>query len=349
MVASVAAARLIRSASTAGAVGEDTRVATRDMNNSLDGGKGPDDGKRAILIAGPTASGKSALAIALAKHLNGAVVNADSMQLYHDLRLVSARPSEAEEAEVPHHLYGVLPSSEAFSTGAWLRRMARELQGIWNSGRLPVLVGGTGLYFKALTEGFAELPEIPLRIRDAARKIADEGGVEELKAALTAAGDLEAANGLNDPQRLARALEVIRATGKPLRQWQIEQQSEPLLNPAVCRRIVLAPPRPWLHQRIGQRAALMVSEEGISEVKGLLAKNLSPKLPAMRAIGVKEIKGYLDGGYDVEKTTELLTVATRQYAKRQETWFRNQMADWQRIDPSNGIDIDDVINFRMHP
>lgn len=300
------------------------------------------EGNRAILIAGPTASGKSALALQLAKAHNGVIINADSMQLYEDLRLVSARPSAEEEVEVPHRLYGVLPSSRAFSTGAWLRLVTEELETAWGQGQLPILVGGTGLYFKGLTEGFAELPEIPDEVRTRARSLGDREGTSGLKTALADAGDEEAAEDLNDPQRLARALEVVLATGKPLSHWQREQQSAPLLVADDCTRIVLAPPRPWLHERIGLRARLMLAEEGQQEVKALLARKLSPKLPAMRAIGVAEIGAYLSGECDLEQTIHRLTVATRQYAKRQETWFRNQMANWQRVDPSAEINLKEI-------
>ncbi|QDG76881.1 tRNA (adenosine(37)-N6)-dimethylallyltransferase MiaA [Labrenzia sp. PHM005] len=313
------------------------------MGISFETGPNSGHGKRAILIAGPTASGKSALAIELAKRVDGVVVNADSMQLYEDLRLVSARPSIEEETEVPHRLYGVLPSSEAFSTGAWLRRMSAELETIWSAGQVPVLVGGTGLYFKALTEGFAELPEIPDAVREQARLLADAEGVPALKEALVAAGDEQAAETLNDPQRLARALEVILATGQPLTRWQKEQQSSPVLQAADCLCLVLAPPRNWLHERIAKRSKLMLSEDGIREVKVLLAQKLSYKLPAMRAIGVKEIGAFLTGKQDNVETEYRLIVATRQYAKRQETWFRNQMPDWQRLDPSREIDADAVV------
>jgi len=297
-------------------------------------------GKRAILIAGPTASGKSALALDLAKTLNGVVINADSMQLYKDLRLVSARPSPAEEAMVPHRLYGVLSAETAFSTGAWLRLAGSELETAWKEGRLPILVGGTGLYFKGLTEGFAAMPDIPEDIRGKARALADREGVDGLKAALTELGDSGVAGTLEDPQRLARALEVLMATGKSLAGWQQEHQAPPLLPPGRCARLVLAPPRPWLHARIAQRAELMLAEEGLSEVRRLLARALSDKLPAMRAIGVPEIRDFLAGSADYAETLHRLTVATRQYAKRQETWFRNQMSDWQRLDPSAEINLE---------
>lgn len=295
---------------------------------------------RAILIAGPTASGKSALALDLAKRLNGVIINADSMQLYEDLRLVSARPSAAEEALVPHRLYGVLSAEKAFSTGAWLRLAKTELETAWGNGQMPILVGGTGLYFKGLTEGFAELPEIPEDIRGRARELADRDGVDGLKSALRDLGDTEAAEALADPQRLARALEVLMATGKPLGHWQQAHQAPPLLAPDQAGRIVLAPPRPWLHERIARRAELILAEEGLSEVRRLLARGLSDKLPAMRAIGVPEIGDFLAKRADYAETLHRLTVATRQYAKRQETWFRNQMGDWQRFDPSGEINLE---------
>jgi tRNA dimethylallyltransferase len=310
------------------------------MDGSLEGEGRQISGKRAILIAGPTASGKSALALRLAKACNGVIVNADSMQLYEDLRLVSARPSAAEEREVPHRLYGMLPSSTAFSTGAWLRLAAAELEEAWAEDRMPVFVGGTGLYFKGLTEGFAEMPEVPEAVRSNARALAENEGISGLKRALAAGGDEDAALALNDPQRLARALEVLLATGKPLSHWQTAHQAPPLLGPDACLRIVLAPPRPWLHERIARRAEQMLCDEGIAEVRDLLAQGLSEKLPAMRAIGVPEIAGYLAGEASFSETVHRLTVATRQYAKRQETWFRNQMADWQRIDPSDEISLE---------
>ncbi len=270
------------------------------------------------------------------------IVNADSMQLYKNLRLVSARPSCAEEAEAPHRLYGILPASAAFSSGAWLRLAVDEIRTIQSSGRTPLLVGGTGLYFKALTEGFADLPDIPDDVRQAARQLADEEGVKGLKQALLDKGDRHASEAHNDPQRLARALEVLSATGKPLSAWQRDNQMQPFLKPDMFRGLVLAPPRPWLHKRIALRAQMMLSQEGIEEVRALLALGLSPDLPAMRAIGVAEIAALLAGDCDREEAAERLTVATRQYAKRQETWFRNQMARWQRFDPSTKINVDTI-------
>ena len=276
--------------------------------------------------------------------MNGVILNADSMQLYEELRLVSARPSREEERQVPHRLYGILKASTAFSTGAWLKLVIREIDSVRASGRVPILVGGTGLYFKALTDGFADMPDIPDNFREKARTLADRDGVEGLRQALAEHGDDEAAALLADPQRLTRALEVLLATGKPLSYWQSSTQSAPFLSKKDCIRVVLAPPRPWLHSRIEQRARLMLVEDGINEVKSLISLGLSPKLPAMRAIGVAEIRDYVSGAKGYEETVHRLTVATRQYAKRQETWFRNQMPDWQRIDPSTGINLDDILD-----
>ncbi|TYC51748.1 tRNA (adenosine(37)-N6)-dimethylallyltransferase MiaA [Rhodobacterales bacterium] len=313
------------------------------MDGSLENGVERAAGKRAILIAGPTASGKSALALALAKRLDGVIVNADSMQLYEDLRIVSARPSPDEEAQAPHRLYGVLPAAAAFSTGGWLRLAAEQISVIRAERRVPILVGGTGLYFKALTEGFAELPDIPETIRERARDLAEREGVEGLKQALRVEGDEAAAQDLSDPQRLARALEVILASGKPLSRWQKEQQSAPLLPSGSFSGLVLAPPRPWLHARIAERAQLMVRDEGIAEVEALLRKGLPASLPAMRAIGVAEIGRLLSGEWDRAEAAAKLTVATRQYAKRQETWFRNQMPLWQRLDPASELDSKQIV------
>lgn len=292
-----------------------------------------DDKHRAVLIAGPTASGKSALALEIARRTGGAVVNADSMQLYDGLSIVTARPDAEDLAEAPHHLYGCIPPDRAYSTGEWVRAVAALLEELETDGRLPVIVGGTGLYFKALTEGFAEIPEIPQETRARCRQLAEDGGIEVVRAEL-AAGDPVAAESLADLQRLTRALEVVEATGRTLASWQEEGQADPVLPLDQTLPLVLAPPRPWLHARIEQRVRLMLDTGAIGEVEAFLARGLDPVLPAMRAIGVKETAALYRGDVPVEETIEAMTVATRQYAKRQETWFRNQMADWYRLDPA---------------
>lgn len=288
--------------------------------------------KTAILIAGPTASGKSALAIELAQAANGVVINADSMQLYRELRLVTARPSAEDEALVPHRLYGCLPASEAFSTGAYLDLVRGEIEAVRAAGKLPVLVGGTGLYFRALTQGFAEVPPIPAAIREQCRRLATEGGISAVRSEL-APLDAEAAERLMDLQRLTRALEVVLGTGRTLADWQAEAHGTPLLGPEGLVKVVLAPPRPWLHARIALRAEMMLAPEGLVEVEALLALGLPDTLPAMRAIGIAEIGALLRGECSREEAHFALTVATRRYAKRQETFFRGQLADWPRRDP----------------
>lgn len=290
-------------------------------------------GIRALLIAGPTASGKSALAVELAERMNGVIVNADSMQVYQELSIITARPSPEDLARVPHRLYGVVPAGVAFSTGDWLRRVADEIAAVEADGRMPVLVGGTGLYFKALTEGFADLPDIDPAVRAECRLLAEEGGLGGVRLALGAL-DPDAAATLMDLQRMTRALEVVRATGKRLSVWQREAQGASLYSVAETARLVLTPPRPWLYERISRRAALMLASDGLAEIEALLALGLPDTLPAMRAIGVKESRALLSGEIDPAEALAQLTIATRQYAKRQETWFRNQMPDWQRLDPA---------------
>ncbi|WP_353620419.1 tRNA (adenosine(37)-N6)-dimethylallyltransferase MiaA [Labrenzia sp. CE80] len=316
-------------------------MATKDMSATLsEKDVSPANGHRAVLIAGATASGKSALAIELARRWNGVVINADSMQLYRELSIITARPPAEDLALAPHRLYGVLGAETAFSTGEWLRMMAVELDAVRTEGKLPILVGGTGLYFKALTEGFADIPEIDPEIRSSCRQLAEDGGVEAVRTEL-APLDPVGAETLQDQQRLTRALEVVRSTGKSLSDWQAEAQGAPLIRPQEAFRIVLAPPRPWLHARIEKRAGMMLSDAGIAEVRALLELGLPDSLPVMRAIGVKEVAEFLSGFCDLEEAGQQLTIATRQYAKRQETWFRNQMADWKRLDPaaSNAVEL----------
>lgn len=298
-----------------------------------DRGRQSETRNRAVLIAGPTASGKSALALELADTLNGVILNADSMQLYRELSIVTARPCDVDLARAPHRLYGVLPAAEAFSTGDWLRFVEAELAGIQSAGKVPIVIGGTGLYFKALTEGLAVLPEIDPQIRLSCRRLADEGGVDSVRQALV---DLDpaAAAQLVDLQRLTRALEVIRSTGRTLADWQRMPDAAPVLAVADTVHVVLSPPRPWLHERIARRAGLMLRSGALKEVRSLLDLELPANLPALRAIGVKEIAALLRNEIDLEETERRLTIATRQYAKRQETWFRNQMSGWRRLDPS---------------
>ncbi|TAZ84498.1 tRNA (adenosine(37)-N6)-dimethylallyltransferase MiaA [Rhizobium ruizarguesonis] len=286
----------------------------------------------AILITGPTASGKSALAVELAKRHDGAVINADSMQVYDTLRVLTARPSEEEMQGVPHHLYGHVPAGAAYSTGAWLRDVSALLPALRAAGRLPVFVGGTGLYFKALTGGLSDMPAIPEALRETLRTRLLEEGLDGLYGELAAADPAMAAS-LNrqDGQRIVRALEVVKATGRSIADFQ--GQSGPVIIDAdEARKIVVLPDRAVLHQRINGRFEKMLQQGAEDEVRALLALDLPAEAPVMKAIGVSQITAMVRGEMTREEVLEKGAAATRQYAKRQMTWFRNQMNDsWERL------------------
>jgi tRNA dimethylallyltransferase len=286
----------------------------------------------AILITGPTASGKSALAVELAKQHGGVVINADSMQVYDTLRVLTARPSEEDMEGVPHHLYGHVPARQAYSTGAWLRDVTALLARIRAEGKLPVFVGGTGLYFKALTGGLSEMPVIPEAIRQRLRGRLLEDGPEGLHAELTKA-DPAVADSLNpqDGQRIVRALEVFEATGQSIAEFQ-GQAGPVIVDPETARKIVVLPDRAVLHQRINGRFEKMLEQGAEEEVKALLALDLPAEMPVMKAIGVSQIATMLRGEMSRSEVIERGAAATRQYAKRQMTWFRNQMDEsWERL------------------
>ncbi len=285
----------------------------------------------AILITGPTASGKSALAVELAKRHDGVVINADSMQVYDTLRVLTARPSDEDMQGVPHYLYGHVSAATAYSTGAWLRDVTALLPQLRADGRLPVFVGGTGLYFKALTGGLSDMPAIPEEIRTRLRaRLIDEGGAV-LHAEL-AARDADVAAALNpqDGQRIVRALEVLEVTGRSIA--ELQGRSGPVvIDPDRARKIVVLPERAVLHDRINRRFELMLAEGAADEVRALLALSPTPEMPVMKAIGVSQIAAMLDGTMSREDVLEKGAAATRQYAKRQMTWFRNQMDEsWER-------------------
>ena len=290
-------------------------------------GKGPQ--KRAVLIAGPTASGKSALALKLARERGGVIVNTDALQVYDGLRLLTARPGDAETAEVPHRLYGTVSPGRRFSTGDWARAAAEVIAEA--SDRELIFVGGTGLYFEALSNGFAEVPEVP-----ASAVLAATAEVEGLdrdgRGRLIAARDPVMAARLKapDPQRVIRALAVLGATGRSLASFQDEAQSG-LLDGFALERLVLNPDREVLRERIARRFSTMLDYGAVEEVWGLLSLGLDPSLPAMKAIGVPEITAWLAGELSPEVAIERAVIATRQYAKRQRTWFRARMADWTWI------------------
>jgi tRNA dimethylallyltransferase len=284
--------------------------------------------KPLALIAGPTASGKSALALRLAEAANGVVINADSAQVYRDLRIVSARPSEAEEARAPHRLYGYRDGGEICSAAGWAADARGAIAEARDAGRLPVLVGGTGLYLRTLIEGIAPVPDIAPEVRSAVRAMP----VAEAHAALLRE-DSEAAARLRpgDTVRVARALEVVRSTGRPLRHWQ-QAKAGGIGGEIELAPLILLPPRDWLQARCDVRFEKMLCDEGIEEVRALLARNLPTAAPVMRAIGVPEIAALLRGETDREGALRAGRTATRQYAKRQYTWFNRQPpATWPRF------------------
>ena len=280
------------------------------------------------LIAGPTASGKSAIALMLAEAANGTIINADSAQVYRDLRIVTARPSPEDEALVPHRLYGSRDGAEPCSAAEWARDAEAAIAAAHDERRLPILVGGTGLYIRTLLKGIAPVPAIDAEVRAAVRALP----VDEAYA-LLGREDPEAAARLRptDTARVARALEVVRSTGRPLVEWQQERIGG-IAERISLRPLLLLPPRPWLTERCDQRFTAMMSEAGLAEVAALLDRQLDPALPVMRAIGVREIAAFLRGELTRDQALAAGRTATRQYAKRQYTWFARQPpADWPRF------------------
>jgi tRNA dimethylallyltransferase len=278
----------------------------------------------ALIIAGPTCSGKSALALALAERLGGEIINADSMQIYRELRVVTARPTQAEEARVPHALYGVRPAAEAGSAAWWRGAALAAMARARAAGRLPILCGGTGLYFSALTQGLSDIPDPGDAARNAARALLAEIGPAALHARLSAADPLTAA-GLEpaDGQRLARAWEVLTGTGKGLAAWRAD--SVPVPHDGPFRAILIDPPRAELRAAIAGRFAAMVADGAIEEVASLLALKLDPALPAMRAHGVPELGAFLRGDITLAEAERRACLVTSQYTKRQATWFRHRI------------------------
>jgi tRNA dimethylallyltransferase len=283
---------------------------------------------RALLIAGPTTSGKSALALTLADKLGGTIINADSMQVYRDLRIITARPTAAEEARVPHRLYGKVDAAENYSAGRWYADVRAVMAQVRGAGRLPILVGGTGLYFKVLTRGLAAVPPIPAGVRDAIRTRMEQEGPLPLHAELSRR-DPEAGARIKprDRPRIGRALEVIEATGRTLTDWHREGMPA-LLDSAQAVKIFLAVAREELYRRIDARFTAMVAAGALTEVAALDARRLDPRLPAMKAHGVPWLRRHLKGEISLDEAVAGGQHDTRQYAKRQHTWFRHQLPDW---------------------
>jgi len=279
------------------------------------------------LIAGPTASGKSALALALAEQANGVVINADSAQIYRDLHILSARPSPQEQARAPHRLYGTRHGAEPCSAADWAAEARQEIAAAHAGGRLPILVGGTGLYLRTLLGGIAPVPAIDPQVRAEVRALPTAAAHAALRQADPAAA---ARLRPSDTSRIARALEVVRSTGRTLTQWQ-QQRTGGIADAVTLRPLILLPPRDWLYARCDRRFEAMMSAAGIAEVEALLARDLPPSLPVMRAIGVREIAAFLAGDLTREEALAAGRQATRNYAKRQYTWFRHQPPpEWPR-------------------
>jgi tRNA dimethylallyltransferase len=283
-----------------------------------------------LLIAGPTASGKSALALRLAEALDGEIVNADALQLYGDLAILTARPSPQEVARVPHHLFGVADGADGWSVGRWLQTALPLLEAIAARGRRPIVVGGTGLYFRALTQGLADVPAVPAAARQAAAEAFDrlgEAGFRDVLAELDPAAAQRIAPG--DRQRLLRAMEVAQATGRSLSAWQA--QTRPPLSPDAWRAAVIEPDRAALYARCDARFEAMVAQGALDEVAALTARGLDPLAPIMKAVGVRELASFLAGERPLDEAVALARQETRRYAKRQFTWLRNQTPDWPRL------------------
>ncbi len=287
----------------------------------------------ALLIAGPTASGKSALAIRVAEATGGVVVNADSMQVYRDLRTITARPSRAEEAQVPHRLFGHVDGLENYSVGRWVEDAKALIAELGAQGRLPIFTGGTGMYFKALLRGLSDIPAVTDEVRAQVRAEAEGLSAPELHARLSAVDPATAA-GLrpSDPQRILRALEVFEVTGVPLVSFQV-RPGVPLLEPSTTRAFFLAPEREVLKARIDARFVTMMDEGALSEVEVLAARGLDPALPVMRAHGVPGLIDYLRGASTLEAAIERSQRDTRAYSKRQFTFVRHQLPEFEMVTP----------------
>ncbi|MFZ1964305.1 MAG: tRNA (adenosine(37)-N6)-dimethylallyltransferase MiaA [Roseiarcus sp.] len=288
---------------------------------------------RALLIAGPTASGKSAIALALAKRFGATIVNADSMQVYRDLRVLTARPSEAEERQAPHRLYGEIDGAENFSVGRWLARASELLAEARDRAGPIIFVGGTGLYFRALTEGLSDIPRVPQAVRTAVRAEAEGQPTPSLHARLAELDALTAA-GLSpsDRQRVLRALEVVAATGRPLAGFQGAREAPPLAA-GEWAGLFLAPEREGLNARIAARFAAMLREGALREVDALMRRRLDPALPVMRAHGAPQLMAHLRGELSLAEAADRAVSETRRYAKRQLTWARHQMPDFAWVAP----------------
>jgi tRNA dimethylallyltransferase len=289
--------------------------------------------RQAILIAGPTASGKSAAALDLAQALDGLIVNADAMQVYAELEVLSARPGPEDRRLAPHRLFGHVPARQAYSVSRWLADASAALDEAWGQGRAAVVVGGTGLYFRSLEQGLADVPDVPAEIRARWRRALAERGSQSLHVELAERAPDEGRRlRPTDGQRIARALEVLEATGEPLGTHHARGAATSPLAGAAVTRIVIIPDRADLYRRCDARFLQMMEQGALDEVRRLMAFELDPALPAMRAIGVRALARHLAGEIDLDEAARIAQRETRNYAKRQLTWLRHQMPAFQQVD-----------------
>ena len=284
--------------------------------------------RKPILIAGPTASGKSDLALKLAEEIGGAIINADSQQVYAGWRVLSARPSLQDETRAPHYLYGSVAMDVTYSTGHWLRDAEQAIAECARNGLRPIIVGGTGLYFKALTEGLAPVPQVPSEVRAAGEALLEKLGRTEFAAAFAARDPGTAARiDLENPRRVLRAWEVLESSGTGLSEWQA-RTPPPLVPLDSAAHVALTPPREWLYERCETRFDIMLSQGALEEARAVIALGLPPEAPSLRAVGAPELAAHLRGEMTLSAAVAAAKQETRRYAKRQMTWIRNQMADW---------------------
>lgn len=299
---------------------------------------------RIILLAGPTASGKSALALALAARVDGVIVNADSMQVYAEAPIMTAQPSAAEQAEAPHRLYGHVSGAEAYSTGRYIDDVSAVLVGIEAAGKTAIIVGGTGLYFKALLEGLSPVPPIPSEVRARCRALAETEGVAAVRDAVAKVDpEITARLDATDAQRLVRALEVFEATGRPLSEWQ-RSPGRRVIDGDGATKLVIDRPRADLQARADLRFDQMMAAGALDEMRMLAALALAPDLPLMRALGVRPLLEHLAGKLPREAAISAGKLETRQYIKRQQTWFKRHMMSWNAISAQQMKNIDPTID-----
>ncbi len=283
-----------------------------------------------ICIAGPTASGKSAYALDIARTLGGEIINADALQVYSDLQILSARPTQGEMGDIPHHLFGHVPGTVRYSTGQWLRDVEPLILDVLARGKTPVLVGGTGLYFRALLQGMADIPAVPPAISRASQAMLDTDGIQALRHEAERLDPIAAERVLgNDPQRLLRIVDVATGTDQPLSAWQAE--THPVVPLRFARYCALTPPREALYARINTRYDAMLRGGGFEEAKAIFAKGLDETLPVMKAIGLRQLRSYFSGLTSLDEAIETAKRESRRFAKRQTTWFRNQPPQAERL------------------